>query len=120
MVRLGPGNEPGSLWSSIQDTLTGVIYNVDRINLKGKGLGVETARATHREMIRRAARAARAEGQPTFKMVGKGANSEFVDHADRLVKEIGVAGSGKTVGRPGVGFPDYEVTLDVAKTLGAQ
>lgn len=116
MVRVGPGNAPGSLWASIQQTAAGVVYRVDMIFLQGKGAGVATARATHREMIRRAALAAKSQGQPTFKMVGKQANPNFVRHADELVKEIGVAGSGKA-GRPGAGFPDYEVILDVAKTL---
>lgn len=116
MVRLGPGNAPGSLWASIQQTAAGVVYRVDMIFLQGKGAGVATARATHREMIRRAAFAAKSQGQPTFKMVGKQANPNFVRHADQLAKEVGVAGSGKA-GRPGAGFPDYEVTLDVAKTL---
>ena len=116
MVRLGPGNAAGSLWASIQQTAAGVVYRVDMIFLQGKGAGVATARATHREMIRRAALAAKARGQPTFKMVGKQANPNFVRHADALANEVGVAGSGKA-GMPGAGFPDYEVTLDVAKTL---
>jgi hypothetical protein len=116
-VRLGPGNEPGSLWASIQQTSSGVIYRVDMIVLQGEGAGVATARATHREMIRRAAFAAREQGQSTFKMVGKQANPNFVRHADKLAKEVGVAGSGKA-GMPGAGYPDYEVTLDVARTLG--
>lgn len=116
MVRLGPGNASGSLWASIQQTAAGVVYRVDMIFLQGKGAGVATARATHREMIRRAALAARSQGQSTFKMVGKQANPNFVRHADQLAKEVGIAGSGKA-GMPGVGYPDYEVTLDVAKTL---
>jgi hypothetical protein len=116
MVRLGPGNGPGSLWASIQSTALGVIYRVDMIFLQGKGAAVATARATHREMIRRAAQTAQAAGQKQFKMVGKQANPNFVRHADQLAKEIGVAGSGKQ-GSQGAGFADYEVILDVAKTL---
>ena len=115
-VRLGPGNAPGSLWASIQSTAAGVIYRVDMIFLQGKGAGVATARATHREMIRRAAQTAQSAGQKQFKMVGKQANPNFVRHADQLAKEIGVPGSGKT-GMAGAGFPDYTVTLDVAKAL---
>jgi hypothetical protein len=116
IVRLGPGNAPGSLWASIQKTAAGVVYRVDMIVLQGKGPGVATARATHRQMIREAAIAAKSQGQSTFKMVGKQANPNFVRHADQLAKEVGVAGSGKA-GSAGAGYPDYEVILDVAKTL---
>ena len=86
------------------------------IFLKGEGPDVATARATHREMIRQSATEAKAQGQSTFTMIGKQANPNFVQHADDLAKQIGVPGSGK-VGPTGAGFPDYEVTLDVAKTL---
>ncbi|MEP7075753.1 MAG: hypothetical protein ABI878_08070 [Acidobacteriota bacterium] len=116
MVRLGPGNAPGSLWASIQKTAKGVVYRIDMIFLQGEGQGVETARATHREMIRVSATEAKAQGQSTFQMIGKQANPNFVRHADDLARQIGVPGSGK-VGPAGAGFPDYEVTLDVAKTL---
>jgi hypothetical protein len=118
-VRLGPGNMPGSLWARIMQTAEGVIYEVNMIFLSGgKGPAVATARATHREMIRRAAQMAQSSGQKTFKMVGKQANPNFVRHADQLAKEIGVAGSG-VQGRPSAGFPDYTVVLDVAKTLAS-
>jgi hypothetical protein len=116
MVRLGPGNAPGSLWASIQTTAKGVVYRVDMIILQGKGAGVATARATHREMIKRAAQAAQSAGQTQFRMVGKQANPNFVRHADQLAREIGVAGSGRQ-GPQGAGFADYEVILDVARTL---
>lgn len=117
IVRLGTGNTPGTLFASIQQTASEVVYRVDFIILKGPGLSVATARATHRAMIRRAAFAARSQGQPTFKMVGKQANSEFVEHAEKLAKSIGVQGSGKAGRANPIMHPDYEVTLDVAKTL---
>ena len=117
-VRFGPGNAAGSLWARIQQTSAGVVYIVEMIFLQGKGAGVATARATHREMIRRAALAAKTSGQPTFKMVGKQAGPNFVRHADQLAKEVGVAGSGKASGGiSGAMNPDYTVVLDVAKTL---
>jgi hypothetical protein len=118
-VQLGPGNMPGSLWASIQETSQGVIYFVKMIFLQGKGSEVAIARATHREMIRRAALAAKARGHSTFKMVGEQAGKNFVRHADELAKEVGVAGSGKTGpgGIPGIRDANYEVILDVAKTL---
>lgn len=117
-VRLGTGHTPGTLWARIQKTPSGVVYEVTRIFLRGRGQGIPTARATHREMIRQAALAAKAQRQSTFKMVGRQANSDFVQHADQVAKEIGVAGSGKA-GNPTIGYPDYEVTLDVAKALAS-
>jgi hypothetical protein len=51
-------------------------------------------------------------------MVGKQANSNFRSHADNLANQVGVPGSGRTVGGvPPLG--DYEVTLDVAKVLSS-
>jgi hypothetical protein len=116
MVRLGPGNAPGSLWASIQQTAKEVIYRVDMIFLQGQGPAETTARATHREMIKRAAQAARSAGLKQFKKVGKQANPNFVRYADQLAKEIGVPGSG-TQGMAGAGYADYTVTLDVARAL---
>ncbi len=116
MVRLGPGNAPGSLWASIQQTAKEVIYRVDMIFLQGEGREVLTARATHRAMIQRSAQTAQSAGLKTFKMVGKQANSNFVRHADQLATEIGVPGSGFTT-PSGTPNPDYTVTLDVAKAL---
>jgi hypothetical protein len=116
VVRVGPGNAPGSLWASIQSTSAEVVYRVDMIVLQGKGTEVAVARATHRAMITRAAQTARSAGLKTFTMVGKQANPNFVRHADQLAREIGVPGSG-IVGSQGIGYPDYTVTLDVAKAL---
>ena len=117
MVRLGPGNEPGSLWAYIQTTGREVIYRVEMIVLEGNGPAVATARATHREMIKRSAQAAQAAGQRQFKMLGIQANPNFVRHADQLAREIGVAGSGAP-GTATVGYPNYEVILLVSKALG--
>lgn len=119
-VHLGEGNTPGSLWASIQQTVEGVVYRVDMIILKGKGSGVLTARATHREMIRRAALAARSQNQSTFRMLGKQASPDFVRHANELAERIGVPGSGKAGSPLSPGYPDYEIILDVAKTLADQ
>ena len=116
VVRLGAGNTAGSLWASIQKIGTKIVYRVDMIVLQGEGAEVAAARATHREMIRRAALQAQANGETTFLMVGKQANPNFVRHADQLAREIGVIGSGKQ-GMSGAGFPDYTVVLDVGKTL---
>jgi len=117
MVRLGPGNEPGSLWAYIQTSGREVVYRVEMIVLEGNGPAVATARATHREMIKRSAQAAQAAGQRQFKMLGIQANPNFVRHADQLAREIGVAGSGAP-GTATVGYPNYEVILLVSKALG--
>jgi hypothetical protein len=115
-VRLGSPGEPGNLYASIQSTGQGTVYRVDMIVLEGEEAATAAARATHREMIKRSAQSARNAGQSQFKMVGKQANANFRAHADRLAQEIGVPGSGKSVGG-GPGFSDYEVILDVGKTL---
>jgi hypothetical protein len=116
MVRLGTPGEAGNLYSSIQSTGQGVVYRVDMIVLEGENAAVATARATHREMIRRSAQAAQSAGQNQFKMVGKQANPNFRTHADRLAQEVGVPGSGKSLGS-GPGYSDYEVTLEATKVL---
>ena len=71
-------------------------------------------------MIVRAAQAAQKAGQKQFTLRGVQANANFRGHADRLAQEIGVAGSGKTVGGIPGAHPDYEVILDVAKVLAGQ
>jgi hypothetical protein len=114
-VRLGSPGEAGNLFAGIESTSKGTVYRVDMIVLEGEEAAVATARATHREMIKRSAQTARNAGQSQFKMVGKQAGANFRAHADRLAQEIGVAGSGKSVSSGG--FSDYEVVLDVGKTL---
>jgi hypothetical protein len=93
-----------------------VTYEVSEIAATGPKAA--NVKATHRQMLKSAAAQARQSGQTTFKMVGKQANSNFRSHADNLANQVGVPGSGRTVGGvPPLG--DYEVTLDVAKVLSS-
>jgi hypothetical protein len=82
-------------------------------------LGPQAAnvKATHRQMLKLAAQQARANGQTTFKMVGRQANQNFQRHADKLARDVGVPNSGKSLGTPPL--RDYEVTLDVSKVLSS-
>jgi hypothetical protein len=114
-VRLGSPGEAGNLFARIESTGNGTVYRVELILLEGEEATVATARAAHREMIKRSAQTARNAGQSQFKMVGKQAGANFRAHADRLAQEIGVPGSGRSVSSGG--FTDYEVVLDVGKTL---
>jgi hypothetical protein len=122
-VRTGSYGEPGNLIARIEtDPAGGVIYRIDAIVLKdypqgGNAAAIALARAGHREMIRRAAIEAKTAGHAHFRLRGMQANANFRAHADRLARQIGVAGSGHSPGGVGGAHPDYEVTLDVAKVL---
>lgn len=122
MVKIGKFGEPGNLAAHIETGAAGeVVYKVEAIVLQGEGNAAEiaTARLAHREMIVRAAQRAQQAGQKLFKLRGGQANPNFRAHADKLAKDLGVAGSGKSIDRVGT-YTDYEVTLDVAKVLGSQ
>ncbi len=119
-VRVGRMGEPGDLNAYVHVTREGeVIYQVSTIVLKGEGnaAAIALARASHREMIRRAALHAQQLGKKTFKLLGKQANSNFRRHADDLAKTMGIPAA-KTALRDGGGaYADYEVTLIVEKVL---
>lgn len=119
-ARVGSYGQPGNLIGRIETPTGGrVMYRIDSIVLRGPGNAAEiaTARAAHREMIMLAAEEAQRNGQHQFTLRGMQANANFHAHADKLAREVGVPGSGRSIrGIPGA-HPDYEVILDVAKVL---
>ncbi len=102
-----------------------VVYNVKSIVMKGgrtatEEADIQTARLAHREMIRRAAQAARKRGQKEFVMKGDYANANFEAHANKLAQEVGVPNSGRRFPTGPDAYPHYQVTLDVAKVLATK
>jgi hypothetical protein len=91
-----------------------VVYRVDAISAVGQNPGV--IKAAHRAMIVAAAQLAQKHGLATFKMLGKQGNANFVRHADQLARAAGQSGSGRAI-TGGLGFPDYEVILNVNSVL---
>ena len=118
MVRLGRIGEAGNLFAQVEVANGKVMYQVSSIVLKGEGEAAEIAlaRAAHREMIKRAAKKAQENGLKQFELRGLNANANFLGHADKLAREIGVPGSGTVFKKTG-GWLDYEVTIDVGKAL---
>jgi hypothetical protein len=119
-VRIGRMGKAGNLWAQVGVADGKVMYQVNSIVLKGEGEAAEIAlaRAAHREMIKRTAKKAQQSGLRQFKLRGVDAGPNFRAHADKLAREIGVAGSGKVLKKSGE-YVDYEVTLDVAKALAS-
>jgi hypothetical protein len=112
-VNLGPVFGPGTLKAFVSVDGGEVTYRVTMVFLKGLPPNA-TARLAHREMILRSAHLAQQNGKKVFKLRGGNVQDDFITHADKLARELGVAKSGTKLG------DDYEVTLDVAKVLSSQ
>ena len=116
-VITGRMGEPGNLRAMVYTKDGEVVYEVTHIVLKGPPDVVDIARRSHREMIRRAAQYAKDHGRKTFKFLGKQANANFREHADRLARNLGITGSGRSINSISGALRDYEVTLTVDKVL---
>jgi hypothetical protein len=125
-VNIGPYMEPGCLRAYLVIRKNeGVVYCVHAIILKhasnaAQEEAIALARLAHREMIVRAAQEAGRMGLREFVFRGEYASPDFHLHADKLARDVGVPGSGRTISVTKDAFPRYEVTLDVAKVLGSQ
>lgn len=117
-ARVGGYGTPGSLLARIENTGGNIVYRVTAIILKGPSLTLADARAAHRYMLWSAASLAQRAGQATFTLLGEQANQNFRDHADKLARQVGMAGSGRSPGGiAGAPYADYEVTLFAARVL---
>src|SRR5262249_13621091 len=119
-VSVGQFATPGNLIGHVAIEEGHVVYRVKSIILRGaesakEQEAVRVARLAHREMVMRAAEEAKARGLREFRIRGINANENFRKHARKLAEEIGVPGFTKASGTL---YPrDFEVILDVAKTL---